>query len=245
MPFTLSHPAIVLPLAYLPKQWISLTGLIIGSLAPDFEYFIRMRVYSVHSHTIKGIFLFDLPLAIILAFIFHLVVRDKLINNLPLFIQRRLEKFKNFNWTNHFTRHYLPVIFSIIFGSISHIIWDSFTHEQGFFVEKYSFLAQEINISKFTFPIYKLLQHGSSLLGLLIIIFAIHQLQVNFSVKSSNATFSFWAKVFAISCIVLTLRFALGLTFKQYGNLIVSGISSVLIGLILVSIVQRSSYKRK
>ncbi|WP_262496247.1 DUF4184 family protein [Flavobacterium piscis] len=39
MPFTFSHPAIILPLKYLPKNWISLTGLIIGSLTPDFEYF--------------------------------------------------------------------------------------------------------------------------------------------------------------------------------------------------------------
>ncbi|WP_240482010.1 DUF4184 family protein [Flavobacterium psychrophilum] len=39
MPFTFSHPAIILPLRYLPRQWFSLTGLIIGSLTPDFEYF--------------------------------------------------------------------------------------------------------------------------------------------------------------------------------------------------------------
>ncbi|WP_113654854.1 DUF4184 family protein, partial [Pedobacter namyangjuensis] len=30
MPFTFSHPAIVLPLTYLPKKWFSLTGLVIG-----------------------------------------------------------------------------------------------------------------------------------------------------------------------------------------------------------------------
>jgi len=43
MPFTFSHPAIVLPLATLRRQWISATGLIIGSITPDFEYFIRMK----------------------------------------------------------------------------------------------------------------------------------------------------------------------------------------------------------
>jgi hypothetical protein len=42
MPFTFAHPAIVLPLKHLPKRWYSLTGLIIGSMTPDFEYFIRM-----------------------------------------------------------------------------------------------------------------------------------------------------------------------------------------------------------
>ena len=39
MPFTFSYPAIVLPLTYLPRRWFSLTGLIIGSLTPDFEDF--------------------------------------------------------------------------------------------------------------------------------------------------------------------------------------------------------------
>lgn len=41
MPFTFSHPAIILPLSYLPKKWFSLTGLIIGSLIPDFEYLLE------------------------------------------------------------------------------------------------------------------------------------------------------------------------------------------------------------
>jgi hypothetical protein len=30
MPFTFSHPAIVLPLTFLPRQWFSFTGLVIG-----------------------------------------------------------------------------------------------------------------------------------------------------------------------------------------------------------------------
>lgn len=85
MPFTFSHPAIVLPLAFLPKKIISITGLIIGSLTPDFEYFIRMKLSSEYSHTISGVFLFDLPLGIILTFLFHGIVRNKLIDNLPRF----------------------------------------------------------------------------------------------------------------------------------------------------------------
>ena len=54
MPFTFSHPAIVLPLKYLPKKWFSFTGLIIGSMTPDFEYFLRMKVKSDYSHTLNG-----------------------------------------------------------------------------------------------------------------------------------------------------------------------------------------------
>jgi hypothetical protein len=51
MPFTASHPAIILPLIYLPGKWISLTGLVIGSMTPDFEYFERMSVQSDYSYS--------------------------------------------------------------------------------------------------------------------------------------------------------------------------------------------------
>ncbi|HYM92834.1 MAG TPA: DUF4184 family protein, partial [Chitinophagaceae bacterium] len=80
MPFTFSHPAAVLPLNYVSKKYVSLTGLVIGSMTPDFEYFLRMRDRSYYSHTWKGVLWFDLPLAIILASIYHGMVRDVLID---------------------------------------------------------------------------------------------------------------------------------------------------------------------
>jgi len=102
MPFTFSHPAIVLPLKYFPKKWFSLTGLVIGSMVPDFEYFIRMKVKSIYSHTIDGIFWFDLPLALLLAFLFHNIVKKYLFQNLPKSFQIRLSIFNDFNWNNYF-----------------------------------------------------------------------------------------------------------------------------------------------
>lgn len=104
MPFTFSHPAIILPLTYLPKKWFSLTGLVIGSLTPDFEYFIRMRIKSDYSHTIEGLFWFDLPLGLLIAFIFHNIVRDSLFDNLPTFLNSRISKFKQLKWNEHFKK---------------------------------------------------------------------------------------------------------------------------------------------
>src|SRR6188768_3414024 len=98
MPFTFSHPAIILPLTCLPRKWFSLTGLVIGSLTPDFEYFLRMKIQGHYSHTISGIFCFDLPLGILLAFIFHNVVRNSLFDNLPTILKSRLLAFKHFDW---------------------------------------------------------------------------------------------------------------------------------------------------
>jgi hypothetical protein len=93
MPFTFSHPAIVIPLAA-KKIRLSATGLIVGSMAPDFEYFIRMKNVSRYSHTAMGLFWFDLPLALLLCFIYHLIVRNSLFDNLPAFLKERLMVYK-------------------------------------------------------------------------------------------------------------------------------------------------------
>jgi len=135
MPFTFSHPAIVLPATLLPKRTYSLTGLIIGSITPDFEYFIRMKDFARYSHTWSGIFWFDLPLGIILAFIYHQIVRDSLLANLPTSIQIRLSQYSKFNWLKYFKRNWMLVIISLIMGSFSHLFWDSFTHSNGYFYE--------------------------------------------------------------------------------------------------------------
>ena len=81
MPFTFSHPAVVLPLIRAGLK-LSATGLIIGSIIPDFEYFIRMRDWSRYSHTLVGLAWFDLPLAILVCFIYHLIVKNYLFDNL-------------------------------------------------------------------------------------------------------------------------------------------------------------------
>ena len=74
MPFTLSHPAILLP--FLKNKKLSATALIIGSMSPDFEYFFRMKMQSEISHTFWGIFLIDFPLGFIVMFAFHEIINN-------------------------------------------------------------------------------------------------------------------------------------------------------------------------
>jgi hypothetical protein len=83
MPFTPAHSAIVLPFVRINPKYVSATGLIIGSLTPDFEYFFKMSVNGVHGHTLPGLLYFDLPVATALALVFHLVVKRNFINNVP------------------------------------------------------------------------------------------------------------------------------------------------------------------
>lgn len=119
MPFTASHPAIVLPLTFLPRRWYSLTGLVVGSMTPDFEYFLRMRLKSTYSHTFGGLFWFDLPLGLLLALLFHVWVRNPLFDNLPMSLKSRFSPFKTFDWKRHLKDHWMVAVVSILVGSAS------------------------------------------------------------------------------------------------------------------------------
>ena len=128
MPFTFSHPALVLPLTRLPKKWVSATGLVAGSIIPDFEKFLKMNDGNTYSHTLPGMFWFDLPLAVLLSLVFHRVVRDPLIDNLPAFLRVRCGPARAFDWAVHCRKHYPAVLFSLLLGIVSHLVWDYFTH---------------------------------------------------------------------------------------------------------------------
>jgi len=234
MPFTFSHPAIVLPLTYLPRKWFSLTGLVIGSLTPDFEYFLRMKVQSNYSHTLSGIFWFDLPLGILLAFIFHNIVRNNLFNNLPILLKARLFTFRQFNWNKYFQRNWLVVIVSIIIGAASHLFWDSFTHENAYFVQAIPTLTNTIDLFGKHVPVFKILQHSSTVIGGLVIVFAILKMPANKNI-SGQFNIKYWIMLTVLTLTIISIRFLGGLDYKLYGQVIVTGISSGLISLILTS----------
>jgi len=242
MPFTFSHPAIILPLAKASKRWFSLTGLIVGSVIPDFEYFLRMRVLSLYSHTLPGLLWFNIPVGIAIAFIFHGIVRNSLINNLPSFLAYRFSSYKGLDWSYYFKQHNLVVVISILNGAGSHLAWDSFTHESGTMVETITVLQRTVLIAGKEVPMFKLLQHGSSLVGALAIIFTVLSLPVLPFKKIGNRWY--WIIVAIVTALILTLRVATGLALTQYGNVIVTGISGVMIGLVVASMFKAISFKR-
>ncbi len=231
MPFTFSHPAIVLPLALLPKKWFSLTGLIIGSLTPDFEYFLRMKIQSDYSHTLAGILWFDLPLGILLAFIFHNLVRNPFFNNLPLFLKSRFLEFTHFNWNEYFKMHKWLVVLSILIGAASHLFWDSFTHPYGYFVETIPALTQPVTILGFSIPFLKMLQHASTLFGGTIILWVIFKLPANNNI-TAHFNIQYWGIFATLTFSIIAIRLLSGLDYHLYGHLIATIISAVIVALI-------------
>ncbi|MGF6906375.1 DUF4184 family protein [Fusobacterium sp. PH5-44] len=238
MPFTFSHPSIVLPLKKLSPKWFSMTGLIIGSMLPDFEYFIRMRMKSTFSHNIHALWYFHLPIGIIIAFIFHNLIRDFLIDNLPLFLKSRFHYMKNINWNDYFRKKWYLIVYSLVLGTLTHLFWDSFTHLNGYFVKIFPVLKSFVYISGKKVYYFKILQHTSTILGALVIFIFIIKLPKNNNV-SKHISLPYWILFLIFLVIVIIIRMSMGIKYKHYVEFIVNIISSGFISLIITSIIYK------
>jgi Domain of unknown function (DUF4184) len=246
MPFTFSHPAIVLPATYLPKKYYSLSGLIIGSMSPDFEYFIRMKDYSKYSHTWAGLFWFDVPLGLALLFIFHNVVRNTIIEYLPFSLNVRFSTFEKFNWNRYFQKNMIVVLISLIVGIASHLFWDSFTHDGGYFAESIPVLRDKVNILNHHLFGATLFQYISSLIGGIIMLIYIFKFPEGQNTKQENIL-NFWLLVSLIMIMVLNARLYLDavLNHHRHEDIIVTMISGALIGIVSLSVLLNEKNKRQ
>jgi len=236
MGFTFSHPALILPFRYLPKKYYSLSGLAIGSMVPDFEYFLRSDNDSSFSHTIHGLFWFDLPLAILALFFFHQVIRDLMIANLPRFLKTKLLTLNLVNWPQYFRKNWMIVILSIFIGSVTHLLWDSFTSFNGHFVIKNPGLLMKTNLFGIELFNYKILKHLSSLLGGLILIYQLFKIPPR-EYDNTRRDKYYWTIVIILFCSCIFFQFA-GI---QHGNssfneIIKKSISCWLSALIITSL---------
>lgn len=218
MPFTLAHAAVSIPFYHVHRRWISFSAIAIGTITPDFEYFLRMRMLSEHSHLVSGMFYFNLPIGFLLFVFFEKVLKEKIFTSA-----------QPPSWRDIGAR--LPfIIFSLLIGIGSHLLWDSFTHATGFFVECFSFLQSSIALGYFEVPVYKVLQHASSVIGIAAVAgFYIKNFRRRIKVGNGN----FWLVVCAIAFLLTILRFAFRMNELAVGNIIVTAIAGLLLGVVV------------
>lgn len=170
MPFTLAHPAIVVPLA---KHWpraFSLTALVVGSMSPDFEYFVWLEPRRTIGHEAWGVPLLCVPTGLVVLYVFDRVIKRPLIAVAPRGLRRRLSNCWRFErlWPKH---DLLRVLVSMTLGGYSHLVWDALTHADGWFVRRISWLNLEFTIpGGRALAVHTALQHLCSVLGLALIL---------------------------------------------------------------------------
>jgi len=235
MPFTAAHPAIVLPFLKLNPRYFSATGLVIGSMTPDFEYFFKMSVESKYSHTIAGLFYFDLPVAVLLSVFFHQIVKFNLIQSLPAIIRNRLQEILHFNFLAYLKSHPVVFLLSALAGSASHIFWDSFTHADGFFVREIPFYdGRYIPYDGVSYPLWYALQHISTFVGLVVIfVYLLMQKPVNVTEPIRISRIKYWAVIVIVTAMVVTIRFTIPSSDYNEGNFVVTSISGFCIAVFI------------
>lgn len=167
MPFTLAHPAAVIPVSKLLGKRSSLSALAIGSMIPDIVYFLPLGVNGRVSHSLPALIWFCLPVGLVVYLLFHAFIKRPAAALLPPAVISR------------FPAHVLDgawfgpmplgiVILSLGLGALTHIGWDAFTHGHTDVVARFDFLRAEVGyIGDYPVRLYKVLQHVSSAVGLL------------------------------------------------------------------------------
>ncbi|MFE6860402.1 DUF4184 family protein [Nocardia sp. NPDC057668] len=148
MPFTLAHPAAVLPLR--GRLW--LPALIAGSLAPDAGYYAPIGIDGALTHEARG-----LPLTLALGAVL-LVLGRILCLPVPALLGRAVAFPARPGWWR--------VIAALIVGAATHLAWDTFTHTDGAAVRHWEPLRESVIGPH---RVYNVIGYLSSLTGLIIL----------------------------------------------------------------------------
>jgi len=170
MPYTLSHAAAALPFTRFLLRWRVLSATVIGSMVPDFGYLIPIPLSRGATHSAISLVTFSLPVGLLAYWIFQYLIKTPVLNLLPDRAYMR--------WRAYATpapieapRQWLLAACGVLAGAISHLAWDAFTHENARGIR----MLPELNDVRFELYGHHvsgghLLQDGSSLLGLVVVV---------------------------------------------------------------------------
>lgn len=160
MPFTISHAAAVLPLK---KTRLPMAALMIGSMSPDFSYFLPVELARGSTHNLGGILFFCLPVSLALWLLFVRVLEPPTVELLPSPWRERVPRSDPLTW-----RGLGLAAIATVLGAITHVVWDAFTHAHTFVTDAFPAMhAEAFRIYGSPVRVYFILQVLSSIFGLL------------------------------------------------------------------------------
>ena len=171
MPATFAHPAAILPFRRFTAARFDFAALVIGSMAPDFGYYVQRFDVASYAHGFAGSVLICVPFGFA-AYAAFRVVRAPVIYLLPLPHRSALMSIVAASPPVTPARLW-PIGISILFGAWTHCVWDSFTHKSGWVVQRIAGLQETVfRTGVIELPGHHLLQHASTLLGTAILTYA-------------------------------------------------------------------------
>jgi hypothetical protein len=235
MPMTAAHPLAVLPL----RRWrLDTTCLVIGSMAPDFEYFLRVELNSTISHTLLGLFVFTLPITLFSAWLFHRVLKEPALRVAPL--RGRLAGFAERPWP---AQPLALLVLSALLGGLTHLVWDGITHAGGYGPRHVDVLRTIVHVPiAGDMLLHRVIQHTSTAIGLVVLAIVIGRALARVTPRELPSPGPRVYAIWAVSIVVVTALSMLrirGLHLVDPGSVIVAIISGGLGGAIVASVLTR------
>lgn len=143
MPSTFTHPLGVLPFRRLCPAPLNFAALVIGSMSPDFGYYVQHFPAARFAHTIVGTFIVCLPTGLVVLALFYLL-RRPLCFVLPQPHRDALMPLASLRPPPLSPQGFLGSGASVLLGAWTHTVWDSFTHDGGWSVEHIAFLREPL-----------------------------------------------------------------------------------------------------
>jgi hypothetical protein len=166
MPFTLSHAAAVIPFRRTP---FIMSALVMGCFVPDFPYLLSLSPRMFFGHTFEGMFILDLPLALVSLWLFHAFLKQPMLMFLPAGYRSRLRTSVN-SFSFWPSERFSLIILSILVGTATHLLWDSFTHRTFWPYHHWAFLQRNVHLPAIgELAMYKLLEYASSVFGVVVV----------------------------------------------------------------------------
>jgi hypothetical protein len=176
MPFTVSHTIVALP--FRRTAAVPAAALAVGAMAPDATLFVPGLPPYDETHSALGALTISTPVALVALLVWTFGIRwaftaiqpGPVRNRLPSSWDDPRSAWRSFTARTRGGRvgWLATVVVTVIVGVYSHIAWDSFTHRDGWVVERVPFLRTWWH----GHPLYDDLQNACSAGGMIVLAIA-------------------------------------------------------------------------
>ena len=160
MPFTLSHAVVALPFRRVRRMPVAAVAA--GAMVPDLPLYAPIGVPYEVTHEVWAALTVDVVLGALALVLWGVILRPAVVAVLPPAVVRRLPPDAA---RDDLTAGILWAPVALAVGSLTHVVWDAFTHSGRWG----TLLVPVLQLRAFGLPLASWAQYTSSVLGLLVL----------------------------------------------------------------------------